>query len=289
MVDTKKLDLLKFANVTLNISKPKIVFIYSAPKVGSTSLVSSLRLFGINKIDIIHIHDETMLKVLTNINNVTINEIIEYNKYLGKDVYVINIYRSPIERKISTFFEKIGSYHFNNTDENLNTYNIQCVINRFNNIFPHLCDGDHFIDKYNIPIPDNFDYTNKFLLVVENGIKYIALRLKDSDLWHQILSNIFHFNIHVIKDYESSNKPIKDLYNSFKKNYKIPKNLLKEQINDTYFKYYYSKSEIDDYYNSWLIKSTLFIDSIFDFDSLVDTKYPIYPLDSTIIARPVAA
>jgi hypothetical protein len=196
-----------------------------------------------------------MLKILANIENVTINELILYNKYLGKDVYVINVYRSPIERKISTFFEKIGAYHFNNLDENLNTYNIDKVIHRFNNIFPHIFSGDHFIDNYNINKPNQFDYINKFILVNENGIKYITLRLKDVELWPQILINIFGFNIRIIKDYESSNKPIKQLYNSFKANYKIPKNLLEEQMKDAYFCYYYSPHEITEYYNSWLRNS----------------------------------
>ena len=60
-----------------------------------------------------------MLHVLGNVKGITVNEIIQYNKYLGKDVYVIDVYRSPIERKISAFFEKVGAYHFNNIDENV--------------------------------------------------------------------------------------------------------------------------------------------------------------------------
>lgn len=251
----EKMNMLALANSKLNITNHKIIFIYSAPKVGSTSLVSSLRLFAINNIDIVHMHDEVMLKVLTNIDNITINELIEYNKQLGKDIYVINVYRSPIERKISAFFEKIGSYHFNNTDENINQYNVNKVINRFNNIFPYICNGDHFIDKYNITIPDKFDFDNKYLLVINNGIKYVTIRLKDSDIWNQMLTNIFGFNIRFIKDYESSNKPIRDLYESFKLNYKIPKNLLEEQIKDKYLRYYYSETEIDQYYHKWLINS----------------------------------
>ena len=255
----KKLELLIKTNQLLNVNKNqhnKLLFVYSTPKVGSTSIVSSLRIFGITKINIIHIHDEEMLKVLGHISEITINELILYNKYLGKDVYVINVYRSPIERKISVFFEKIGSFHFNNRDDNVNTYNIIKVIQRFNNIFPWIGIGDHFIDKYNVQIPKTFNYTNKYTLVNENGIKYITLRLKDSNEWGNILTKIFGFNIKIIKDYESSNKPIKNLYNLFKSSYKIPKNLLDEQMNDTYLKYYYSEEEIKKYYNEWLIKST---------------------------------
>lgn len=107
----EKIKKLTETNKILNINKHKnnkLVFVYSAPKVGSTSIVSSLRLFGIDRINIIHIHDEEMLKVLANITDITVNEIILFNKYLGKDVYVINVYRSPIERKISAFLKKLG-------------------------------------------------------------------------------------------------------------------------------------------------------------------------------------
>jgi len=253
-----KIKKLTEANNLLNINKHqnnKLVFVYSAPKVGSTSIVSSLRLFGIDKVSVIHIHDEEMLKVLANITDITINEIILFNKYLQKDIYVINVYRSPIERKISAFFEKIGSYHFNNMDNLVNDYNIIKVITRFNNIFPWISIGDHFIDRYNITIPETFDHINKYNIVNENDINYITLRLKDSNEWGRILTNIFEFDIHIIKDYETSNKPIKKLYDQFKIYYKIPINLLNDVYNDKYLTYYYSETEKQNYYDEWLNKS----------------------------------
>jgi len=253
-----KFNLLISANEALNINKyknNKIIFVYSAPKVGSTSIVSSLRIFGSAKFIIIHIHDEEMLKVLGHIKGITINELILFNKYLGKEVFVIDIYRSPIERKISVFFEKIGSYHFNNSDRAVNGYNITKAINRFNNIFSYIGTGDHFIDRYNINIPTSFDFTNKFLLIEQNGIKYIKLRLKDSNIWGPILTNIFGTRICIVKDYESTNKPIKNLYNLFKSQYKIPKNLLENIMNCKYFNYYYSEEEKSKYFNDWIIKS----------------------------------
>lgn len=255
----EKLRLLTEINEKLNISKfpsNKLVFVYSAPKVGSTSIVSSLRIFGTDKISVIHIHDEEMLRILGSVSGITINEIILYNKHIGRDVYVIDVYRAPIERKISAYFEKIGSYHFNNSDEIVNTYNVNKVINRFNNIFPHIANGDHFMDKYDIKIPLSFDYSNKYLLVQENGITYIKLRLMDSALWGPILTTIFGTNIKTIKDYESSNKPIKDLYARFKSEYKIPKNFLDELTSCKYFNYYYSEEEQQKYINWWSAKST---------------------------------
>ena len=255
--DTNKVRRLNEANSVFHLSNSKkIIFVYSAPKVGSTSVVSSLRLFGLKYFDIVHIHDEVMLNVLTHITDITINELILYNKYLGREVYVINIYRTPIERKISAFFEKIGTYHFNNDDSKVNRYNIQKVINRFNNIFPHIATGDHFIDKYNVPIPDKFDFYNKVLVVTQNNIKFITIRLSDSECWGNILTNILGIEIKVVKDYESTNKPIKDLYSNFKKKYLIPKNLLDELLTDKYMKFYYSDGDIQKYYDSWSLKST---------------------------------
>jgi hypothetical protein len=256
----EKLEQLTLINDLLHITKHnhhKIVFVYSAPKVGSTSIVSSLRIFAIKQMDIIHIHDEEMLKVLTKNQNITItiNELILHNVYLGKEVYVINVYRSPIERKISTYFEKIGSHHFNAIDEDVNTYNLSKVISRFNNIFPWIANGDHFMDTYNITRPDKFDVNNKYLSIKNNGITYITLRLSDSNEWNKILTNLFGFPIRTIKDYESSNKPIKDIYIKFKNSYNIPTNLLNDVMKDTYFQYYYSVDEIAKYYNNWLAKS----------------------------------
>jgi hypothetical protein len=211
-----------------------------------------------------------MLKVLCHINGITVNEIILYNKHIGKQVYVIDVYRSPIERKISAFFEKIGVYHFNNIDENVNKYNIERVINRFNKILPYLANGDHFIDKYNINIPDHFDYTNKYLLVEENGVFYIKLRLKDSHIWDAILTNIFGCKIGIVKDYESVNKPIKDLYLNFKSEYRIPKNLLDNIMKCKYLNYYYSPSELNEYFCQWLNTSTP------NFVSYTEEQYKIY-------------
>ena len=171
-----KIELLKNANKILNITQSnltKIVFVYSKPKVGSTSLVTSLRIFASHMFNIIHIHDEEMLKVLSNISDVTINEIILYNHFVGKEVFVIDVYRSPIERKISAFFEKIDCVHFNNHCSEINKYDINKLFNRFDKIFPHIGNGDQFIDTYEIVFPTKFDYENKYLNLNENGVSYI--------------------------------------------------------------------------------------------------------------------
>jgi hypothetical protein len=248
---------LEEVNRKLNMNHDNLIFIYTAPKVGSTSLVSSFRIFGDNNYGIIHIHDETMLEKLIGVSNIKVNDIIEYNSQLGRKIYVIDIYRNPIERKISTFFEKIGSYHFNNRDEIINHYDINKIIKRFNNIFPYLANSDHYIDKYNInsQLPDIFPYEQKYLIIEKNGIKYIKLRLKDSDEWEEILSKIFRHKICIVKDHQSENKIIGDLFKNFLEKYKIPENYLNENIIQCkYLNYYYSHEEREEYFYKWNLK-----------------------------------
>jgi hypothetical protein len=240
----------------LNVEKNrKLIFVYSPPKVGSTTLVSSLRLSASDKLTILHLHNEIMLKVLYDIKDVTINEIINYNKHLGKIVYVIDIFRTPIEHKMSSFFENIETFHFNTTVGDLNTYDIKKLVTRFNNLFPHLAPSDHFKDKYEIAAPEKFDFERKYILVEKNGVKYIKLRLKDSNAWRGILREVLHVDIFLVNDYETDSKAIKDVYINFKNNYKIPNNLLENIKISSSLSYYLNDQERNEYVQSWQNKS----------------------------------
>jgi hypothetical protein len=238
-------------NKLFNTTTNNYIFIYTPPKVGSTTLVTSLRVSLGKSYNIIHIHDETMLSVLTGINNVKINDIIRFLSNQGKTVYVIDVYRTAIERKMSEFFEKICPYHFNNSAENISKYSIKRISDRFNKIFPHIENGDHYFDKYDISEPVPFDFEKKYSLQRINNIKYIKLRLCDSNLWSFILSNIFQEDIIIIHDYKTENKLIGQLYKTFNSEYKLPSNYLDIIKSDKYFNFYYNEVERKNYLNMW--------------------------------------
>lgn len=227
------------------------IFIYTPPKVGSTTLVSSLRVSLGRSYNVIHIHDDIMLNVLTCINNVTVNEIIQFLSEQNKNVFVIDIYRTPVERKMSEFFEKISPYHFNNTEQNINNYSITRVSDRFNKLFPHLASGDHYFNKYNIDEPIAFDFNKKYSIQIINNIKYIKLRLCDSNIWDKILSDILQNDIVIIKDYITDNKGIGEIYKKFKQEYRLPINYLDNIKNCRYFNFYYSEEERKSYLLNW--------------------------------------
>jgi hypothetical protein len=197
-----------------------------------------------------------MLSVLTGINNVKINDIIFYLAKNGKKVHVIDVYRTPIERKISEFFEKISQHHFNNSEENINKYSIKRVSDRFNKLFPHLENGDHYLDRYGIPEPIGFDFNSKYTIQEYNNVHYVKLRLCDSESWSNILSTIFSQDIVLITDYKTDGKAISGLYNKFKQEYKLPLNYFEDIKNCKYFNFYYNEEERNKYLNLWLDKTS---------------------------------
>jgi hypothetical protein len=257
-------------NKLFKIPTNNYIFIYTPPKVGSTTLVTSLRVSLGKSYNIIHIHDETMLSVLTGINNIKINNVIHFLSNQGKNVYVIDVYRTPIERKMSEFFEKISPYHFNNTPDNVSNYSIKRISDRFNKIFPHIENGDHYFDKYDIPDPIQFDFENKYTIQNVNNVKFIKLRLCDSDLWANILSNILKIEVVMIHDYKTEDKSIGQLYKNFKNEYKLPSNYLDIIKNDKYFNFYYNDLERNNYLNTWKDKLTT------EFIPYTESEYNFY-------------
>ena len=243
--------------------KPNYVFIYTPPKVGSTSLVSSLRLSLSKTFNIIHLHDDTMLQVLSGIKNIKVDQLIKYNSSINKNVYVIDIYRSPVERKISEFFEKISTYHFNNTEDKMNLYPTSKIIDRFNKIFPYISNEDHYNEKYGVTKigeqdsdgNGGFDTNKKYMIEVKDNITYIKIRLKDSHEWGYILTCIFGKQIYVVPDYQTEKKSLGDLYRRFKAEYRLPPNLYHLLENDISLKTYYSLQEREEYLNSWKVKT----------------------------------
>jgi hypothetical protein len=272
----EKLDLLKDANNKLKITgsltdkRDKLIFVYSSSKVGSTALVSSIRLFASDKCVVVHLHNELMLKVLYGVEGVTINEIIYYNAAMGVDVIVIDIYRNPIERKLSLFFEDISSFHFNTTDENLLKYKLSLLVERFNQIYSHIAREDKFLDEYNIETPREFDFCKKYLLLESSGVKYLKLRLQDSMEWGSILSNLLGVDVKIIHDYETDKKALGLLYSTFKSEYRLPLNYYRNLEDSKYLRYFLSDAERDDYLKEWSSKTTD------EFNGFTKNEYIVY-------------
>jgi len=266
-----------------------IVFAYCPPKVGSTTLVTSLRLSASQKFTVIHIHDKTLFSAISDhefISQIEVNDYILYNKLLGKNVYVVDIFRSPIERKISEFFEYIGTLHFNNSEQNINSYNIDNVFRRFNKLFPYLGKSDHYKEFFGLTsFPERFDFESGYLIQEMDGIKFIKLRLKDSEKWGNILTSILGSPITIVKDYETENKPLSSLFRNFKLFYKIPSNFLEDLKQDASMYYYFKDEEIAEYISLWELKQDAFHTSYTNDEFVFYTQLCLENQSQNIIQR----
>ena len=70
------------------------------------------------------------------------------------------------------------------------------------------------------------------------------MRLCDSNDWGRILTNILNIDITIVKDYQTENKVIGEIYKKFYEVYQIPYNFFQDIVQCKYFNYYNSDVEI---------------------------------------------
>ena len=131
---------------------PKI-FVFCGGKCGGTTLSNTLELSGF---DVSHYHtlnSPGLFKSRLNCNDVNHDIIfeIEKNIILFNKIYFIDSYRTPIERKISSFFQHIKTYL-----PNFKELSITELITFFNKNLIETSEEYHSINKilsyYNIPL-----------------------------------------------------------------------------------------------------------------------------------------
>lgn len=224
------------------------VFVYSGGKTGGSTLN---RTFNNNNFTTIHVHSNYYFqKVLIKNDDITIFNVIDYSKK-KRPIVIIDSYRTPIERKISSFFENI-SEHLPNYSE----LSVEQLILIFNEKFLYGLEEYHPMDDltnhYGFPNFKTFNFTKKYNKCTFDNITFVKIRFNEIDRWHEILSEIFGQKITMFNENLTANKKIIDLYNEFKNKYKIPDKYLDENIvNDTNFYIYNSIDEQIEYLNKW--------------------------------------
>lgn len=218
------------------------VLIYQYGKVGSTSIRQS----------------ETNSKYCPNIQNTYDEQVIQthshevatdiLDKY--KNVLVINIVRLPIDRDISSFFERIKlhckDYNELSTNELIQIYEQSYSVKGTDR---WMC---NFFKIFNIDIDNfKFDRTNKYNKLRFNGNDILLFRFED--LKYITSSILPKYNIFVNeKKNVSSEKPYAKVYETFKKIYKVNDYEKKQIINSKITNIYYSKEEILEHIKKYL-------------------------------------
>lgn len=223
------------------------IIVYCGGKCGGSTLQNT---FVQNNYNSMHIHKNKVPGLNSTYDSIqSIFSIID-NLCKDNKIYIIDCYRTPIERKISSFFQNINIHI-----PNYNKWSIKQLINYFNNKLLYTLEEYHSINEpfeyYDIPKWNIFDFNKKYNIIEKNNKVFIKILFKDIDNWDNILSGIFEKPIKIYKCNLTKNKQINTLYSEFKKQYTVPLKYINTLKNDTEFVIYNTIPDQITYINKW--------------------------------------
>lgn len=226
------------------------IFVYCGGKCGSSTLEVT---FKNNGYKCLRTHNTFDFK--KNFHGYDLFNSIKYSS-LNKKVYIIDVYRTPIERKMSSFFENIRHHipeYKNKSCEVLidifNTYLIKNSIEEYHSI-------NEILDEHKIEHFKKFDFQKRYNIKEVGNLVFIKLLFNDIKTWNILLSDIFNKKIILHNNNLTENKEVYELYKEFKTKYIVPKAYIESILmNDIEFKIYNTQEEQYNYINNWLSKS----------------------------------
>jgi len=211
------------------------IYINCGGKSGSKTLEKTLSQYY----NCLHTHGNFYFqKYILKNTDYTLYDAIQKSMEHFDNVYVIDSYRTPIERAISSCFQNKP----NTTLENFN-YNLLIGEN-------YSC-LEEILYEFKLPPVYKFDYEKKHFFTKYKNLNIIKLRLSDINEWNKILTSIFKRPINIIPDNLSKNKKYYDNYIHFLNNIKIPTKYFQCLINSREFKIFNEKQEQLEYVKKW--------------------------------------
>jgi hypothetical protein len=237
----------KYSQIDLNYN----VYVYCSGKSGSSTLTKTFIKNGYNTL---HVHNSLDFKIhnIESKLNPNLFELIENSMKNNNNVYIIDVYRNPIERKISSFFQ---NYNINNNN------NIDYITNEIDNF---IYNGENYYSMHEIfnyfklQNFDFFDFKNQYNILQYKNVTFIKLRFEDINYWGDILTKIFKKPITIYNDNLSENKKYNNELNIIKKTYQIPEYMIQIIKNNKEFKIYNTTESQEKYLDYWSKRTKIF-------------------------------
>jgi hypothetical protein len=212
------------------------VFVICGGKCGSTTLEKTFRHNGYATIRA-HGLEEFKTRNLCGLN---LHELLEWNVKHGLPSLVIDCYREPIERKISSFFHNMQRHAPDVKD-------VDELIKLFDGKFIYELENYHPInrvfDHFGIEHFTEFDVVKGYNEKVVGRMRYVKVRFCDIGNWNVILSRIAGKGIVMQNDNLTKNRGYYALYCEFKKKYGGNAEYMREYVeNDVEYGIYANKS-----------------------------------------------
>jgi hypothetical protein len=239
------------------------VIIHSMSKTATTSLKQSFLKLTDNVAQIHMLNGRPQLKSYVKEN------MVEYiNKNKNKKFLIINVFRCPIQRKLSLYFYKKRKEKIKDSDilkKNINEYILskdnEFILNKNeNDLFFDYCDHPNYewnkffgFNYYDKP----FNFIDKYNVHIKNNLIFLNLRFDDIILWNIIINNFLKkynlFNNKKFNLLKNSKTTINILNDKIQKKYKNNIILSKVDFNKIYnyskkdLEYFYTKKELENW------------------------------------------
>ena len=224
------------------------VYIFQMGKVGSASLLNTLRENYSGHV--FHVHSHNKLSKFQ-------KQLVEFRKFLHLPVYVITPIRDPISRNVSAFFQNFERFTGNKiSDRPWNADQLKMLfLEKSDHAYAlEWCD-QHLhrflgIDVYQ----KTFPVQRKSSVFRDGSLKLLVYRT-DLDRTEQ-LKTISDFLGIQLKEWIISNVSVeKDYGNSYRlfiQNVKLPEPYISEMKNSTFFHHFWTEDERSDLCEAWV-------------------------------------
>ncbi len=256
----------RHAETELPADDKPVLLVYQMAKVGSTSIVASLK--QLPQWRVYHIHQ---------LNSKTLKEFrerfkkrgrriplhVKNGQYLltryvnrGRPLKMITLVREPISRNFSAFFG--GRRFVEDGEPDFEGTPTEVWIRRFINEYPHSLPLTWFdlqvkeplgIDVYRYPFPHDMGYQ----IIRENGHEMLLMRCESSnDLKVKAISEFIGTEIGELPILNAGeNKQYADAYKKFKETIRLPSEYVEKMCTARYTRHFYTEQEIRQVYETW--------------------------------------
>jgi len=231
-------------------------FIYSGKNSGASLLNTSLlNLPGILSIKIDDPYDFRYKYGQSRFDSLA--DLIKNNMKSGKTLYVIDIYRTPIEKKMCNFFDNLNELmpNYKSCDVSMLTsyFNKKHIVGNIeNDDYDYLTE---IMEQFDLPPITEFDFDKNYSIVKYENVCFIKIRFSEIKKWGDILSSITGLKVQIIENKRLDENKISELCEVFKQTYKFPREFLEKIKKYSSFNVYNSTSEKIKYIKDWLTNS----------------------------------
>ena len=250
---------------TIYLKQDPLIIVYQMGKVGSRSVVDSLRMRGVKPV--FHVHRMVPSNIERIKNGFQKRNIPPLDEKIGRMLYkkiqkgkrkakIITLVREPLSRNISAFFENLQVYI--GLDHKDTDYPLKKLIDIFIKEYSHEVPLQWFdselkkatgIDVYDYPFPKHEGY----MTIEKKNIELLIVKLEISDpLKQKVIADFLHLdNFQLVSQNIGKDKTYSNTYMQFKKTINLSSSYIKKMLSSKYATHFYSEKDISRLWGKW--------------------------------------